>query len=272
MNRLRQSERLYMENKMYMRARTFLRARALDILGHFATPQNGIHILNGHRIQKEAEPETFKKQLEELSKYVKFVKIETAIEMIMNKIEPQEPIVAFTFDDGFMDCYNIFAPVLEQYGVNAMFFVNPNYVEGDSAYIQNFNAQIVMTPNKMPMRWTQLQELSNRGHVIAAHTMDHYMINCDDTETLKYQIITCKNIIEENIGKPCDYFAFPYGKLTQANKKSIDIACATYKYVFSQSNYKEYFSFDGRVINRRHFEPFWSINHVKYFLSCKKNF
>lgn len=255
-----------------MNTRTFIRARVLDFLGFFAKPKKGIHILNGHRIQNEVEPETFKKQMEELSKLVKFVRIETAIEMIHNKLEPQEPIVAFTFDDGFMDCYDIFAPVLEQYSINAMFFVNPNYVEGDSDYIQDFNDHIVMTPSKKPMRWSHLQELSKRGHVIAAHTMDHYMINSDDIETLKYQISDCKSIIEKNIGKPCDYFAFPYGKLTQANNKSIDIACATYKYVFSQSDYKEYFSFDGRVINRRHFEPFWPVNHVKYFLSCKKNF
>lgn len=261
-----------MDNNIYMSSRTFVRARVLDVLGFFAKPHKGIHILNGHRIQNEIEPETFYKQLKELSKYVKFVKIETAIEMIINKIDPKEPIVAFTFDDGFMDCYDIFAPTLEKFGINAMFFINPNYVEGDSAYIKNFNKNIVKTPGKLPMRWSQLQELSERGHIIAAHTMDHFMINCNDTETLKYQIVNCKKIIEEKIGKECNYFAFPYGKLTQANQLSINIACDTYKYVFSQSDYKEYFSFEGKVINRRHFEPFWPVNHVKYFLSCKKEF
>ena len=255
-----------------MTSRTFLRARVLDVLGYFSTPQKGIHILNGHRIQNEIEPDTFFRQLKQLSKYVKFIRIEKAIEMIEKKIEPSEPLVAFTFDDGFMDCYDIFAPTLEKFGVNAMFFVNPNYVEGNTSYIQNFNEKIVLTPNKLPMRWKHLKDLSKRGHVIAAHTMDHYMINTSDIETLKYQIVTCKKVIEENIGKECPYFAFPYGKLSQANQMSIDIACQTYKYVFSQSDYKEYFSFNGTVINRRHFEPFWPTNHVKYFLSCKKHF
>lgn len=55
-----------------------------------------------------------------------------------------------------------------------------------------------------------------------------------------------------------------------ANQSSIDIACKYYKYVFSQSDYKHYFSFGGRVINRRHFEPFWPVKHVSYFLSCHK--
>lgn len=77
-------------------------------------------------------------------------------------------------------------------------------------------------------------------------------------------------IIEEKLGTSCDYFAFPYGKLKHVNAKALDIACDNYKYVFSQSNYKNYFSFEGRVINRRHFEPFWPITHVYFFLSCHK--
>ena len=27
----------------------------------------------------------------------------------------------------------------------------------------------------------------------------------------------------------------------------------------------------GEVINRRHIEPYWPKNHIKYFLSFKKN-
>jgi peptidoglycan/xylan/chitin deacetylase (PgdA/CDA1 family) len=260
------------QNKIY----TFLRSKArgivLDILGSCAEPVPGIHILNGHRTCGEDEPDTFRQLLENLSQKVEFIKVEDAVQMILRKEQPQKPLVAFTFDDGFMDCYNIFAPVLEEFGVNAMFFINPNYVDGDVNYIDNFDNHIVMTPGKRPMRWEQLKALSARGHVIAAHTMDHYMINSNDENTLRYQIESCKEIIESNIGKPCDYFAFPYGKLSQVNQKSINIACEKYKYVFSQSDYKHYFSFNNKVINRRHFEAFWPVKHVFYFISCHKTY
>ena len=221
--------------------RAFLRSWVLDCLGSFSKPAPGIHILNGHRIQEEPEPDTFRHLLNELSQYAEFIKIEDAVQGIIHHEQPDKPLIAFTFDDGFME-------------------------------IDHFNKNIVMTPNKRPMRWEQLKELSERGHIIGAHTMDHYMINTDNKETLKHQVCDCKRAIEANIGKACDYFAFPYGKLTHANQLSIDIACQQYKYVFSQSDYKHYFSFGNRVINRRHFEPFWPHRHVFYFLSCHKTY
>lgn len=261
-----------MNNSKLFVLRTWLRARVLDVLGAFSTPQPGIHILNGHRIEKSDDADAFRKMLTELSKTVTFIRIEDAVRMIIERQCPSKPLVAFTFDDGFMDNYDVFAPILEEFGTNALFFINPNYVEGNEEYIQNFDDNVVMTPDKRPMRWNQICELSKRGHIIGAHTMDHYMVNSDDKRILEYQINTCKEVIENNTGVPCDYFAFPYGKLTQANDLSISIACQKYKYVFSQSDYKHYNSFSGKVINRRHFEPFWPIAHVKYFLSCKKTY
>lgn len=252
--------------------RPYARRVVLDILGTFSHPANGIHLLNGHRICKETEPATFDHLLKELSKQVSFIRVEDAVNMIVRKIQPDHPLVAFTFDDGFEECYQYFAPVLEKYGVNALFFVNPNYVEGNEEYIRHFNDHVVMTPGKRPMRWKHLKELSDRGHIIGAHTMDHYMVNTDDETILKEQIVTCKDMIEKHLQVACDYFAFPYGKLEHANRQAIDIACNHYRFVFSQSDYKHYFSFDGRVINRRHFEPFWPLRHVHYFLSCNKQY
>lgn len=244
----------------------------LSGIGIFCNPAPGIHILNCHRIKDNESPEQFKKVLQHLATKARLVKIEDAIELIESKQNVLEPIIAFTFDDGFMECYTHFAPILEEFGVNGLFFINPNYASGDDTYIENFDNNIVMTPGKRPMRWEQITELHKRGHVIGAHTMNHFMINSDDEEKLTYEIGKCKVVIEEKLGVPCAYFAFPYGKLSHANQKAIDIASNTYECVFSCSDYKHYFSFDGKVINRRHFEPFWPISHIDYFLSCKKKF
>lgn len=258
-----------------MLIRTIGRKCILDCLGLFARPANGVHILNGHMINRGDPSQTskshFRNQLKLLSRYVQFIQVEEAVSLITQGKSVDAPLVAFTFDDGFMECHSMIAPILEEFGVNAAFFINPNFAEGDENYIRYFTENTVLTPGKSPMRWKEIKELHMRGHIIGAHTMDHYMINDDNLQELDRQIGECKSVIEDKLSVPCDYFAFPYGRLEHANKDSIDIACKYYKYVFSQSDYKHYFSFNGRVINRRHFEPFWPIGHLYYFLSCHKN-
>lgn len=192
------------------------------------------------------------------------------MELINTKTSVKEVLVAFSFDDGFEECYTQIAPVLEEFGINAAFFINTNFVVGNEAYIESFTTNTVKTPGKRPMNWQQIKELQQRGHVIGAHTLDHYNINDDNLVELERQIGNCRTVIEDYLGISCIYFAFPFGRLEHANSKSIDIAASYYSYVFSQSDYKHYFSYSGKVINRRHFEPDWDIKHVIYFLSCHK--
>ncbi len=264
---------------MYYKIRAFLRKIVLDLLGAIRVPSNSVYILNGHMVDwhhdNDADGERFFKLLKELQAYCKFVKFEEAVRLIINHEKVSQPTVAFTFDDGWRDCYTQIAPQLEKFGVNAMFFINPNFADAadnnDEAYIKDFTEVTTKSPGKLPMTWAQMKDLQQRGFLIGAHTLDHYCINDDNLEELEHQIGDCKKVIEERLGASCDYFAFPYGRLEHANPASIDIACKYYKYVFSQSDHKHYFSFNGKVINRRHFEPFWPIGHVKYFLSSKRS-
>ncbi len=262
-----------------MTLRTAVRSMILSTIGSFKKPAPYVVILNGHMVDwhhdNEADGERFAKLLAELHKYCDFVNFEEAVRMIENHEQVSRSTVAFTFDDGWRDCYTQIAPQLEKYGVNAMFFINPNFAEAadnnDEAYIENFTVNTTKSPGKHPMAWAQIKELVSRGFLMGAHTMDHYNINDDNIEELEYQIGDCKKVIEEKLGVPCNYFAFPFGRLEHANPMSVDIALKYYKYVFSQSDHRHFFSYGGKVINRRHFEPFWPVSHVKYFLSHKRS-
>lgn len=266
-----------MNIKTYIRR--IMRDGYLSLVGSMRQPSVGIHILNGHMVDwnhdNNSDGERFASLLAKLHKYCDFVNIEDAVKMIVNHESVLRPTVAFTFDDGWRDCYTQIAPRLEEYGVNAMFFINPNFADAadnnDSAYIENFTVNTTKSPGKQPMNWSQIKELQQRGFIIGAHTLDHYCINDNNIGELERQIGDCRNVIEKKLGTSCEYFAFPYGRLEHANPMSIAIACKYYNYVFSQSDYKHYFSYGGRVINRRHFEPFWRWSHVFYFLSFNKS-
>jgi len=99
---------------MVDRMRPFSRNIFLTIAGHFAKPQNGVHILNGHFADRyNPTSDVLFKLLNELSKSVRFIKFETAVQLIVTKTKVYEPLVAFSFDDGFEECYTILAPVFE---------------------------------------------------------------------------------------------------------------------------------------------------------------
>ena len=266
-------------SKLYKRIRFVIRDGILNLLGWCSKPSSCVHILNGHMVDwnhdNNQDGERFAKQLAALNKYCDFVNIEDAVRMVVNRDKVSRPTVAFTFDDGWRDCYTQIAPQLEKYGVNAMFFINPHFADAadnnDIKYIENFTVNTTNSPGKHPMTWNQIKELQKRGFLFGAHTLDHFCINDDNVEELEHQIGDCKVAIEEKLEVPCEYFAFPYGRLDHANPKSIEIACRHYKYVFSQSDHKHFLSYNGKVINRRHFEPFWPVKHVLYFISCKRS-
>lgn len=262
-----------------MKIRMQLRSWYLLLMGTFKKPAPYVYILNGHMVDwkhdNDKDGERFAKQLAELHKYCDFVNFEDAVRMIVNKEQVKRCTVAFTFDDGWRDCYTQIAPQLEKFGVNAMFFINPHFADAadkhDDAYIQNFTVNTTKSPGKRPMTWEQINDLMTRGFLMGAHTLDHFRINDDNTDELEHQIGKCQKAMEDKLGVPCEYFAFPYGRLEHANSKSIEIARKYYPYVFSQSDHEHYFSYSGKVINRRHFEPFWPVKHVLYFLSCKRS-
>ena len=260
-------------NRIYSIFRRKVRDYLLYLLSVNSRPKPGIHILNGHflSLNDKAESVIFKNQLFKLSnKGVRFIDFDKAVVKIENDDIPKhECLVAFTFDDGFEECYTKIKPILDEYNLKAGFFINPNFINGDENYQDNFKKHIVFT-NKAPMNWSQIENLLKNGHIIGSHTMDHHNLNSNKTDFLNYQIIESKRYLEIKLNYKCEYFAFPFGTLNHVSNKGIDIAKKHYKYIFSQSNYRNYYSFGNKVINRRHFECDWPYKHVLFFLKSKK--
>jgi len=252
--------------------RQTLRKLYLDLFGTFAKPARGVHILNGHYLSRSnAKAGVFQDQLGKLQKVCRLIRIEEAVSLLVNRTEVNEPLVAFTFDDGFEECATGIAPVLEAFNINAAFFINPNFIDGDAAYRDDFLTNIVDTPYKKPMTWRQIGDLHKKGHIIGSHTLDHLKLDTDDADILNLQLQKSKQIIESKINSHCEYFAYPIGGMNDLSGTALAVALKHYKYIFSQSDHRHNFSFDGAVINRRHFEPYWPVSHVNYFLSVNKS-
>lgn len=252
--------------------RSFSRNIFLQIAGKFKKPSNSVHILNGHYISKlnsGNDRDIFSKQLRILSKYVDYVNVDEALEMILNKVKVKRPTVTFTFDDGFKDCYTDIAPVLNDYNVNALFFINPGYIEGSKKYIKNFNDNIVLSEGKEPMTYDQVKELSDNNFVIGNHTYNH--IRLSDFDNIDSEVLDSKNKIESLTKKKCNHFAWTYGQVPDIREEQIEFILKHHEYIYSGCDYQNYFlNNNPKIINRRHFEGNWPVSYMKYFLSKQR--
>ena len=106
---------------------------------------------------------------------------------------PAKPIM-ITFDDTREEQFSIGAAEMKKYGFKGVFFVmtvsinRPNYLTKD-----------------------QIKDLSDTGNVIAAHTWDHHMVTKYTGDDWNTQLVKPKKKLEEIIGKPVSYFAYPFG-------------------------------------------------------------
>ncbi|MBS1588050.1 MAG: polysaccharide deacetylase family protein [Bacteroidetes bacterium] len=255
---------------MIRSSRHLLRHLALDILSLKGEISTGVHLLNGHYIGVNNLPDSiFASLLTQIKKEAQLINFDEATKIIVTgKIPKKEKLVAFTFDDGFEECFLKIRPVLKAEGIKAGFFINTGFIDGNKDYKTNFLKTKVKLPTiKEPMTWEQIITLKSEGHIIGAHTIDHDRLVGIDYNKLYHQIVGCKKRIEEKLEEPCNYFAYPYGQLEDIVSEGRKLASQHFLYNFTQTNSKDYFSFkDYPFINRRHFEGNWKFNHVKYFL------
>ena len=252
--------------------RNLLRKTYLDLFGKFSKPVNGVHILNSHFITPYLVDDSHTRIFESFIKYLKsktkIVDIDTSLELIENSKSLDCPHVSFTFDDGFEECSTLISPILKSNNIKAAFFINANYVESNELYMSKFNDRI-QTYTKKPMNWSQIENLLNDGHIIGSHSLDHFDFGKISKKEINFQLQSNKEILENKLNYKCDYFAWTYGQFQNFPKNALNIALKYHKYIFSATNHRNYFSYDGKVINRRHIEPFWNTNHIDYFLSKK---
>ena len=253
-----------------------LRHSYLSALGSFKRPSNSYHILNGHFIYEE--PNQFSEYqfdllLNDLSKRYQFIKFQEAVNLISNLEVPAKPFIAFSFDDAFLECYTIIAPLLEKFDTNAAFFINPAVIDSTATFQKKFiQKKLCLNLSKHFMSWSQIMELHQRGHLIGNHTNDHIALKNLSKKDCERQVYEGKKAIESRLMNKCDYFALPFGTPVYFDEMGINAAVKYHKFIFTSSfNYNRYFYLSNKnIFGRRHFEGSWPLSHINYFLSQKR--
>jgi peptidoglycan/xylan/chitin deacetylase (PgdA/CDA1 family) len=157
------------------------------------------------------------------------------------RIVTRKPAILFTFDDGRESNYTVAAPLLEAMGARGVFFVVPDFVGRQGSAARDFYytkidirglSQSDAEEDWKPMSPEQLLDLSRRGHAIGNHTFSHANLGGLSDAELQHEIVESAETIATWVGKPVDYFAWPYS-WDAIDRRAWDLVRQTHRFCFS---------------------------------------
>jgi peptidoglycan/xylan/chitin deacetylase (PgdA/CDA1 family) len=163
-------------------------------------------------------PEKFRAQMYHLrDKNFNVIPLKDIVLCLDKKISLPPRSVAITFDDGFKNFYDIAYPVLKNLGLTATVFLVPGHCGKNNKW----QSQPEGIPVLDLLEWNQVKEMADNGIDFGAHTMNHFDLLSLSLEQARGEIINSKLIIEKNIEKSIQFFAYPYGRLNDEIKTVI---------------------------------------------------
>lgn len=171
------------------------------------------HSVNHNKVFFTVKPENFRKQMNYLyQKKYNIVSLSELVNCLINKKEILPKTVVLTFDDGYEDNYfNVF-PALKRYDFRATIFLATNFV---GKKIPN-SANIPLPA----LNWQQIQEMHSSGLIdFEPHTKSHPKLNKISLEEARDEILGSKELIEKQLNKICNFFAYPKGNFNEDIKK-----------------------------------------------------
>jgi peptidoglycan/xylan/chitin deacetylase (PgdA/CDA1 family) len=247
------------------------RSAFLRLAGSLAQPRERsfLRCLYLHYVYDD-QVERFRALLRALQKIGDFVTADEAVAIARG----EKPLVRRCFhlsiDDGFDNVHRNAFPVLCELDVPATLFVpsawigTPEPVARDMWWMHD-SAPV---PTR-PMTWEQLREMSRYGYEIGSHTRRHARLSdvSGDPQRLADEVAGSRREIEDAVGRPCRYIAWPFGTARDVDEASLAaVEEAGYEGCFSALRGRVTPGVTSRFsIPRHHFEPEWPRSHVCYF-------
>ena len=165
----------------------------------------------------EDEVDSFENLITLLSRDHEFISYSEAASRIINS-EIDRPYIAFSSDDGLHSNLRA-AEILERYGANACFFLNPYAIGLKDGELEEFCANQLHSQTVRFLSWDDIDDLISRGHEFGSHTMRHSQVSRMSKEAFVEDLQRSKEVLNKRCGQ-AKHFAFPYGKLKHFSREA----------------------------------------------------
>ncbi|MBL8859744.1 MAG: polysaccharide deacetylase family protein [Planctomycetes bacterium] len=186
----------------------------------------------------------FREQMRRLASQFEVTTISAGLARITSGELPERPLVAVTFDDGYVDNATHAAPILNEFGLRGTFFLVHDFVvHGRELWFERVARLEAATPALVerlkgldtaerertvdelcsaasaepaeerdgPMSRAQVLALIDAGHEIGSHTLTHPILTRSDTASLGREVRESKLGLEGWLGAEVPGFCYPNG-------------------------------------------------------------
>jgi peptidoglycan/xylan/chitin deacetylase (PgdA/CDA1 family) len=129
---------------------------------------------------------------------------------LLRRLRQKEDVggaLVITFDDGYRDNRTVAAPILEELGLPATFFVATNFIGSSTVPFWDRNDGV----DSEWMNWADVESLQRMGFDIGGHTMNHANLAELDVAGAETEITGCRQMLTRKLGVAVPHFAYPFG-------------------------------------------------------------
>lgn len=187
------------------------------------------HLISDRPHRMGISTETFWRQVRFLQRHYRIVTLDHAVELLRSG-SVTVPTVVLTFDDGYRDNFVSLRAIADEAGVPVSLFVTTEPVDVQREFQHDLASG---SRGHLPLTWRQIRYWAFHGAEFGSHTRTHVDCGSADRATLEQEMVGSKKDLEDRLGMPVRFFAFPFGNPENLSLQAIKIAASVYQYFAS---------------------------------------
>lgn len=169
-------------------------------------------ILMYHDIGEGIAADLFGRQMEYLGTVATVVSLEVLLQ-IAHSGTAQGISCAITFDDGYEGVYRNAFPRLLEHGFAAIVYLATGFMR-ESFNSADYTGRSGLIEGRKLLSWRQVHEMERHGVRFGSHMSEHGDLSVLGRREAMEQLRRSREEISGRLGKPCEDFAYPFGRFS----------------------------------------------------------